>query len=263
MIKSINAPAGIDLAPHTEYREYPVHLERLNWLFKTIQETRPADGSLVKILDVGCGTGNITVPLGLVPNSEVVGIDMHQPNIDLTRTKITTPNVRVEFSMLQDFDISGFDYIIFTEVLEHIPGYGALLEDISRRAKPTMQLLVTIPNGWGPFEIAVTPMYWLRRMGLNGFIRKVKNLVGKKEPYALNQEEDPHVNFFTQAKLRRDCEQYRFNLVEFTKAFVFSPVFETYLPFISLNKIAYYDNRLAQKLPRAFASGWYLRFTKK
>lgn len=257
-MKTLHYP-GIDLVPHSEYREYPVHLERLNWLFKSIQAQRAPD-KLVKVLDVGCGTGNITVPLGLIPNSEIVGIDLYQPNIDIARGKNPHANVRLAFSYLQDWDISDVDFIIFTEVLEHIPGYGPILEYIQKNAKPGCQILITIPNGWGPFEIAVTPMYWLRAMGLNGFIKKVKKLVGKKEPYAENQEEAPHVNFFTQAQLRRDTAQYKFKELEFTKAFVFSPVFETYLPFVSLKTIGYYDNKLAQLLPRAFASGWYLRW---
>jgi hypothetical protein len=106
-------------------------------------------------------------------------------------------------------------------------------------------------------------MYWLRKLGLNGLIRQVKKLVGKKEPYAENQEEAPHVNFFTQRQLNRDADAIGFEIASFEKAFVFSPVFETYLPFISLKRIAYHDNRLAQALPRSCASGWYLRYRRK
>jgi len=255
---------GLKLDHLTEYTAYPVHMERLNWLVKTIQEQRALDSAVapVRILDVGCGTGNITIPLGMIPNSEVVGIDMYQPNIDLVNKRNTLPNVRVTFSRLSDFDVSNFDFIIFTEVLEHIPGYGEILEDLSKRMKRDAQILVTIPNGWGPFEWAMQPMYIMRRMGLNGYIGKVKKLLGKKEPYALNQEIDPHVNFFTRKQIKGDCQRYGLKLVEFEPAFVMAPIMETYTPFISLNSIAYYDNKIAHALPVWMASGWYYRMAR-
>lgn len=253
-------PHAIDVEPHTEYVNYPVHLERLRWLIKTIDEQRPVGP--IRILDVGCGTGNITLPLGLIPHAEVVGIDMYQPNIDECNRKNTYPNVRLEFARLNEFPVADFDFIIFTEVLEHIPGYDAILQDLSARMKFGAQILVTIPNGWGPFEWAMTPMYVMRKMGLNGFIAKVKGWVGKKEPYALNQEIDPHVNFFTVAQIRRDNQRFGFTMLEFRKSFVMAPIFETYLPFISLTRLAHFDNRMAQWLPTWLASGWYYRIRK-
>ena len=253
-------PHAIDVEPHTEYVNYPVHLERLRWLIKTIDEQRPS--GLIRILDVGCGTGNITLPLGLIPQAEVVGIDMYQPNIDECNRKNTYSNVRLEFARLNEFPVADFDFIIFTEVLEHIPGYDTILQDLSARMKPGAQILVTIPNGWGPFEWAMTPMYVMRRMGLNGFIAKVKRWAGKKEPYALNQEIDPHVNFFTVAQIRRDNQRFGFKMLEFRKSFVLAPIFETYLPFVPLTRLAYFDNRMAQGLPTWLASGWYYRIRK-
>ncbi len=261
-IKTMHAH-GLALDHLTEYTAYPVHMERLNWLVKTIQTQRTSANQAVHILDVGCGTGNITIPLGMIPNSSVVGIDMYQPNIDLVNSRNELPNVSVTFSRLNDFDVSTFDFIIFTEVLEHIPGYREILDDLSKRMKPDAQILVTIPNGWGPFEWAMQPMYIMRRMGLNGFIGKVKKLLGKKEPYALNQEIDPHVNFFTRRQIKNDCARFGLDLVEFEPAFVMAPIMETYTPFISLKRIAYIDNKIAHALPVWLASGWYYRMKKK
>ena len=253
-------PHGLKIEHLTEYTAYPVHMERMNWLINNIIRERKQGP--IKILDVGCGTGNITIPLGMIPDAEVVGIDMYQPNIDLVNQRNTLPNVRVQFARLGDFNVREFDFIIFTEVLEHIPGYGEILEDLSKRMKSSAKILVTIPNGWGPFEWAMTPLYFMRKIGLNGFIGRIKKLLGKKEPYALNQEIDPHVNFFTRSRIKKDCRKYGLQLESFERAFVFSPILETYTPFISLNSIAPLDNQLAQKLPPAFASGWYYQMGK-
>ena len=251
----------MDLSAHTEYRDYPVHLARLHWLVATIQAQR-LPGRPVRVLDVGCGTGNITVPLGYLPDSEILGIDLDEPNVRVTRQRNDRPNVRIELAYLSEIDVAPFDFIIFTEVLEHIPDYRAVLADLVARMAPTAQILVTIPNGWGPFEISQWPLYGLRKIGLNGLIRKVKDFVGKKEPYATNQEETPHVNFFTQRQLAQDCARFGLRVAQFEKAYVLAPVLETYLPFVSLQQLAPFDNRLAQVLPRALASGWYLRLVR-
>ncbi|MFM7309750.1 MAG: class I SAM-dependent methyltransferase [Flavobacteriales bacterium] len=258
-----NQPWKQAVEPYTEYVDYPVHMQRLIWLMEFIQSNRRADGTRIRILDVGCGTGNITIPLGLLPDADVVGIDMFQPNIDLVRERNSFPNVSVQFSRLSDFDVADFDFIIFTEVLEHIPGYRDILEDLSLRMKSSAHILVTIPNGWGPFEWAMTPMYFMRRIGLNGFIGRVKKLLGKKEPYALNQEIDPHVNFFTRSQLQKDSERFSLQLSEISPAFFMAPIMETYLPFISLQKIAPADYRFAKRLPIGLASGWYFSWKKK
>ncbi|MFN0031873.1 MAG: class I SAM-dependent methyltransferase [Flavobacteriales bacterium] len=260
--RSLNWP-GTDLTAYTEYKHYPVHMERLHWLVKQINQRRKNDGSTVRILDVGCGTGNITIPLGTIENSVVVGIDMYQPNIDLVNSRNTFSNVSVTFSRLGDFDVAPFDFIIFTEVLEHIPGYKEILRDLAARMKADAIVLITIPNGRGPFEMAMKPLYLMRKLGLNGFIGKVKKLLGKKEPYALNQEIDPHVNFFTRRQIETDAHELEFELSTIEKAFVFSPILETYTPFISLHRIAHADNRLAQRLPLWCASGWYYSLRKK
>lgn len=240
----------------TEYTAFPCHYARLEWLFNTIRDQ--AAGKPVRILDVGCGTGNITIPLGLIPNSTVVGIDMHQGNLDVSASRNKLPNVSFAFSYLQEYPIGDFDFIILTEVLEHIPNYHEIYEYIAGHAGKNMQLLITIPNGRGPFEIAMQPLYLMRRMGMNGFIWKVKKLLGKKEPYSQNYD-TPHVNFFTLPRMRKELGQYGLKILGLKKAYFTAPIFETYLPFIPLKGISKADNKVAGVLPPAFASGWYFR----
>jgi hypothetical protein len=67
------------------------------------------------------------------------------------------------------------------------------------------------------------------------------------------------VNFFTRKQIKGDCQRYGLKLIEFEPAFVMAPIMETYTPFISLNTIAYYDNKIAHALPVWMASGWYYR----
>ncbi|MFQ5823408.1 MAG: class I SAM-dependent methyltransferase [bacterium] len=250
----------LDYLAYTDYTHFPCHLSRLKWLVNIISETHNKEKK-VKILDIGCGTGNVTIPLGLIENSEVLGIDIHQPTLNIAVEKNSLPNVKFKFEYLQNCNINDYDYIILTEVLEHIDNYQAILEYIAMHAKKDMSLLITIPNGFGPFEISQQPLYLMRKIGLSPLINTVKRLLGKKEPYSLNYEK-PHVNFFTIRSLRKALIRNGMVITRFKKAYVFAPIIETYLPFIPLDTIAKIDNTLAQILPAFIVSGWYFKINK-
>jgi len=246
---------------YTEYTAYPCHLSRLEWIYDTVEKYRKP-GVPVKILDVGAGTGNVTIPLGTIPDSEVLGIDIHQPTLDLAVAANTLPNVSFRFEYLQDCPLNGFQFIILTEVLEHIAGYDEILRYLGQSMDADAQLLTTVPNGYGPFEIAMQPLYLMRRWGLNNFILKVKRLLGKKEPYSQNYE-TPHVNFFTVSRLGKELNRLGLRIIEVKKAYLFAPIIETYLPFIPLKAIAKLDHALVSILPKGFASGFYFRIVRK
>ncbi len=242
---------------YTEYTEYPCHLSRLEWIYDTIARMRNPNEK-VEVLDVGAGTGNVTIPLGLIPNSHILGIDIHQPTLDIAIAANKLNNVEFKFEYLQDSPLKGKKFIILTEVLEHIDIYPEILKYIADNADKDMQLLITVPNGRGPFEIAMQPLYLMRKMGLNNFILKVKRVLGKKEPYSQNYE-TPHVNFFTVSRMKRELKPMGMIVSEVKKAYVFAPIIETYLPFIPLKAIAKIDQKLANVLPKWMASGFYFR----
>ena len=242
---------------YTDYTEYPCHLSRLEWIYDTIEHLRET-GKQARVLDVGAGTGNVTIPLGLIDNSEILGIDIHQPTLDIAIAANKLDNVKFRFQYLQDCPLQGYRFIILTEVLEHIDIYPEILDYLAKNGDKDMQLMITVPNGRGPFEIAMQPLYLMRKMGLNNFILKVKRVLGKKEPYSQNYE-TPHVNFFTVPRMRRELAPLGLEVLEVKKAYFLAPIIETYLPFIPLKTIAKIDQKLANVLPTFLASGFYFR----
>jgi len=242
---------------YTDYTEYPCHLSRLEWIYDTIEHLRET-GKQARVLDVGAGTGNVTIPLGLIDNSEILGIDIHQPTLDIAIAANKLDNVKFRFQYLQDCPLQGYRFIILTEVLEHIDIYPEILDYLAKNGDKDMQLMITVPNGRGPFEIAMQPLYLMRKMGLNNFILKVKRVLGKKEPYSQNYE-TPHVNFFTVPRMKRELAPLGLEVLEVKKAYFLAPIIETYLPFIPLKTIAKIDQKLANVLPTFLASGFYFR----
>lgn len=242
---------------YTDYTEYPCHLSRLEWIYDTIERLREL-GKQARVLDVGAGTGNVTIPLGLIDNSEILGIDIHQPTLDIAIAANKLDNVKFRFQYLQDCPLQGYRFIILTEVLEHIDIYPEILDYLAKNGDKDMQLMITVPNGRGPFEIAMQPLYLMRKMGLNNFILKVKRVLGKKEPYSQNYE-TPHVNFFTVPRMKRELAPLGLEVLEVKKAYFLAPIIETYLPFIPLKTIAKIDQKLANILPTFLASGFYFR----
>ncbi len=242
---------------YTDYTEYPCHLSRLEWIYDTIERLREP-GKQARVLDVGAGTGNVTIPIGLIDNSEILGIDIHQPTLDIAIAANKLENVNFRFQYLQDCPLQGYRFIILTEVLEHIDIYPEILDYLAKNGNKDMQLMITVPNGRGPFEIAMQPLYLMRKMGLNNFILKVKRVLGKKEPYSQNYE-TPHVNFFTVPRMKRELAPLGLEVLEVKKAYFLAPIIETYLPFIPLKTIAKIDQKLANILPTFLASGFYFR----
>ncbi len=95
-----------------------------------------------RLLDAGCGPGNITAELAeLIPHGKVVGIDSSAEIIEQARRDY--PPVRVENLEFQQGDIyklkfenDSFDVIYMHQVLQHLSNPVAALAELRRVLKP-------------------------------------------------------------------------------------------------------------------------------
>lgn len=126
------------------------HGKRLRWLARHL---RP-DG---RIVEVGCGTGAmITLPL-LRAGYNVVGVDPDVSSIEFGRRLLVEEGFERERLCATDLSTMEFtpDALIVSEVLEHLS--DAELERTLSLCHEMLaqggQLLVTVPNGFGWFEL--------------------------------------------------------------------------------------------------------------
>lgn len=182
--------------------------KRIDFAVQVIADTSPAT-----VLDIGCGTGNqLTKPLAeRFPEVSFLGVDSDEQTIAFAQDKNVLPNLRFAT------EISGqFDLVIASEVLEHVEDPVDFLRSLRERlADSSGWVLMTTPNGFGPFELAAAaqrimhgPVLGPVSRSTSGALRKMKHrVVGAPDMDAALATTNtlavsPHINFFR----RRDVE---------------------------------------------------------
>jgi SAM-dependent methyltransferase len=93
------------------------------------------------ILDVGCGTGEITSRVARVfPSAKVVGVDLLEPHLALARSRYADLADRVEFREANAFDLpfarASFDLTLCRHVLQAVPKAERILAELVRVTRP-------------------------------------------------------------------------------------------------------------------------------
>jgi SAM-dependent methyltransferase len=245
---------------HTQYKDAE-DFKRLDFIVSSIRKKCPA---AARILDIGCGNGNISRALGSL-GYRVVGVDIDPESVEKAKQQNTFPNVRYEISDAQEYISTGsFDAVVCSEVLEHLTDPEALVKTISQILEPGGLFIATVPNGYGPRESFITkPAQWLIRNGCEKPLIKIKKSMGYGDGTLQSSNADlTHVRFFTKKGLFRLVQNEGFRLEQFRKADTFERVF----PFSLLTRRIYalqkLDCFLADYMPAALSSGFYTSWIK-
>lgn len=169
----------------------------------TIIRTRGAQ----RILDIGCGTGaNLTLPLaGMFSDCRFLGADIDTRSIEAAQGSDHPQNVR--FATIEALNGEPpFDCVIASEVLEHVDDPSAFLDLLRNLTVPDGRLIVTVPNGYGPFEWCALFEAVLHLSGVQGFLRGMKNVFSRTasagaQTAAPTLAVSPHINFFSRSTL--------------------------------------------------------------
>jgi cyclopropane fatty-acyl-phospholipid synthase-like methyltransferase len=99
-----------------------------------------------KILDVGCGRGNLGSYLQTTYGSEVTGLEIIKDNFLVASTVLHEAHLGDIESMDMSVLGSRFDYVIFSDSLEHMLDSKAVLERVRDLMAENGHLLISMPN---------------------------------------------------------------------------------------------------------------------
>jgi len=225
---------------------------------------------------VGCGTGIMTsLPLATYGYT-VHGIDLDNASIDLAQElahKLKLPNARFICADVSTLDQKEkFDIAICSEVLGHLANPELLLMTIKSLIKEFGILIVTVPNGYGWFEMEqfcwdLLHMDRFYSFGnrLFGFIKaKLGCIFGTSNmapgpmipiiPASLSQT--PHIQRFTIGRLQRLFSDCGLDIVDIRSSSLFAGKF-THLLFGHFKWFVSWNKWMADLIPASLASGWY------
>ncbi len=151
-------------------------------------------GSGKKVLDVGCGFGELGEYLKK-RNNYAVGIDLSQHAIDIAKTRLDEAYVCdiTQVDQLSNLEKESFDLIIFADILEHLYNPFKVLNNFKSYLKPGGHVIVSLPN------IAA----WNIRLKL---------LFGKFDYQDTGILDKTHIRFFTKKTAKKMLESAGFEV---------------------------------------------------
>lgn len=121
-----------------------------------VQQMLPDPVQRYKVLEIGCGTGNVLRVLDQAcPGGIVIGVDLFAQGLQYARQRTSCPLVQGDMHHLP-FNTQ-FDLIGMFDVLEHLPDDQAILEHIQSMLRPGGRLFLTAPahpSLWSYFDTA-------------------------------------------------------------------------------------------------------------
>jgi methionine biosynthesis protein MetW len=137
----------------------------------------------VRVLDVGCGTGALTLRATRDKGNEVVAVEPDPTRADVARSR----GLKVICGVLDEAFVATegpFDVIIFSDVIEHVAAPSQLLDLASRALKPSGVIIASVPN----------VAHWTVRLRL---------LFGRFDYATVGIMDATHLRWFTRKSLQR------------------------------------------------------------
>lgn len=133
-----------------------------------------------RILEVGCGAGNI---LDNIERGDLMGLDISESMVAKSKARLgERAQIVLADAQEMPFAQASFDKVICSEVLEHLPDPGLVLAEIARILKPHGFVIVSVPNE--PLINFLKDA--LRRLRLYGLVSG--RLGGYRSPVCMDEE---------------------------------------------------------------------------
>jgi 2-polyprenyl-3-methyl-5-hydroxy-6-metoxy-1,4-benzoquinol methylase len=234
----------------------PVDRKKLLFVYRAVEDfaaERRVQASDLSILEVACGVGGVTLPLARL-GARVTALDIDSKDVatlsararDLRLDRNLTARVEDAFTFRHD---SRYDVVIASEVMEHVLDPDALLDNMVRHLEPGGLVIVTTPNGYGPWELSnyMRPHHVMRRWNW------LRRLVGKR-PYEAGTGPD-HCQHFTRGSLVKLFHRHGLDVHRFMNADFILSISK---PMRRHPTLGTFDADFANIVPHWMASGWYM-----
>jgi len=238
------------------------HSKRLQWIVSHLNKGDT-------IVELGCGTGTmITLPL-LKLGFQITGVDPDEKSISFGQALFR--NEGVDPQILKAADITALkvvpNVLIASEVMEHLSDRDlpAVVNAICRVLRPGGKLLITVPNGYGWFELEKWLWfkcglgYALEMTCVDMLYRKVKHHFLGAEPENFTPStlsNSPHVQRFTFRSIQQLLLSYGFEVIDKVGSVLIAGPFSN-LFFSGLRPVMNWNNTMGSKLPR-LAAGFFI-----
>jgi len=237
---------------------------RMEWIKKFIHKNQT-------IIDVGCGTGSMmTIPLYL-QGYKIGGYDLDLNSIEYGKKLLRENGIEDTFLFCQDITAleKKVDVVILSQVLEHLPtpAMHTLIADCLAVLKPGGLFLITVPNGYGIFELESFLWYKLKlgkafaMLKIPSVINRLKKLIiVEKEEFPSSLDSSPHVQRFTYFSLEKALRKHPVIVKEKAGGSFISGPFSNLL-FTGIKPIMRINNLLGRLMPM-IASDFYIAVQK-
>jgi len=255
--------------PHSSIRNL-TYLKKMDFivgaaLVEAARLGRPPE--TVPVLEIGCNTGNVSLSLAEA-GFPVLGVEIDRKKFERARER--NPFEHAEFV---NRDMEGWEperrypVVICSEVLEHLEEPAAMMRRIAALTEPGGLAVITVPNGYGPWELLA--YRWNPRRLVPDLWRRLRIRLGRLPWFRHRPVPPPH------AKGERHIQQFTFRaitrLLEGSGLAVLPPEGRSCFlaPVFPLSACRRWsgllwplealDTALADRLPRAAVCGWYFR----
>lgn len=146
----------------------PAFAKRAEFIFREVEKYRPKI-----ILDVGCGRGFYLKVISLYTfPQEIHGIDINKTYLEKAIKICSDQRIKIKQGSIYKLPYRDnyFDFIICSEVLEHLSDDKKALLETKRVLKPSGFILITVPNYNFPF--LWDPLNWILMRFFNTHINK-------------------------------------------------------------------------------------------